>query len=83
MKLQTIAITLIAIGVLLGIGGFFCPPIGKIDGSILTFFGEILAAVGLLLAWHSVDRGIDAKFEHGNTSVTLQNPDHENEKKDE
>ena len=83
MKLQTAALILIAIGVALGVGGFFCPPMGEIDGTVITFFGEILAAVGILLAWHSVDKGIDAKFQHGNTTVTLENPDDNNDNKDE
>lgn len=31
------------VSLLLIIGGFFCPPIGIIDGSVLTAVGELLA----------------------------------------
>ena len=39
--------------VLLIVGGFFCPPIGVIDGSVLS-------AVGLLLMFSVVDKLPDA-----------------------
>lgn len=57
---------LIAVGLI--IGGFFCPPMGKIDGSVLT-------AVGLLLAWHAIDKGLDARVTHGETKVEIMNDD--------
>ena len=37
------------LSVLLIIGGFFCPPIGVIDGSVLS-------AVGLLLMFATIDK---------------------------
>ena len=35
------------LGVCLVAGGFFCPPIGIIDGSVLTAVGELLAFAAL------------------------------------
>ena len=46
MKVFTITFVL---SVLLIVGGFFCPPIGVIDGSVLS-------AVGLLLMFATIDR---------------------------
>lgn len=37
------------LSVALIVGGFFCPPIGQIDGSVLT-------AVGLLLMFATIDK---------------------------
>lgn len=41
------------LSVLLIVGGFFCPPIGEIDGSVLS-------AVGLLLMFATIDKLPDA-----------------------
>ncbi len=57
------------------VGGFFVPPMGIIDGSVLKAGGILLgfgsAAQVPLLA----RRGADVKFQHGQTSLTLNNPD--------
>ena len=42
-------------GVILITMGFFAPPVGIIDASVLTAFGEILTFAGALF-------GIDAKY---------------------
>ena len=41
------------LSVMLIVGGFFCPPIGEIDGSVLS-------AVGLLLMFATIDKLPDA-----------------------
>lgn len=53
------------------IAGFLVPPTGKIDGSVLTGVGELFAFPTLWTVWHGIDKGIDAKLTHGNTSVTI------------
>lgn len=75
MKLRTLAILFLVVGIALAVASFILPPLGVIDNSVLTVFGEIIAAAGVLLAWHAVDKGIDAKVQHGNTTIDLQNPD--------
>lgn len=50
MRIFTVTFIL---SVLLIVGGFFCPPIGKIDGSVLS-------AVGLLLMFATIDKLPDA-----------------------
>lgn len=71
-------ITLI-ISILLIVGGFFCPPIGVIDGSVLT-------AVGLLLMFSVVEKipevikaGKNIKVTNGNftAEVTRAIGDHD------
>ena len=45
--------TTFVLSILLIVGGFFCPPIGVIDGSVLS-------AVGLLILFATIDRLPDA-----------------------
>lgn len=42
------AVVLILVGCLLLLGGFYAPPLGVIDSSLLIAFGEILTFVGAL-----------------------------------
>lgn len=74
-KLKIVAICLTIVSVALIVGSFFMPPQGKIDGSVLSAVGEMLGFAALFFGWESVDRGIDAKISHGNTTIELNNPD--------
>ena len=55
MRQILLATLLVMFGVILITGGFFAPPTGVIDASVLTAFGEILTFAGALF-------GIDAKY---------------------
>ena len=70
------------IGLLLIIIAFFIPPAAYIDSSVLIAVGEIngFAALGAVIK--AVDKGVDATFQKGDTSVTITNND-EDEKEDE
>lgn len=59
------------LSVALIVGGFFCPPIGEIDGSVLS-------AVGLLLMFATIDKipeavkaGKSIKVQKGDTSIEV------------
>lgn len=67
------------LSVLLIVGGFFCPPIGVIDGSVLS-------AVGLLLMFATIDKLPDAikagrsvKVTKGDFSAELNSRPNESE----
>lgn len=67
-------ITLV-VSILLIVGGFFCPPMGSIDGSVLT-------AVGLLLMFAVVEKlpeaiaaGRSVKIQRGDTSLEVTGKD--------
>lgn len=67
-------ITLV-VSILLIVGGFFCPPMGSIDGSVLT-------AVGLLLMFAVVEKlpeaiaaGRSVKIQRGDTSLEVAGKD--------
>lgn len=74
-RLKIVAIILAAIAVGLIIVSFFTPPMFIIDGSVIAAVGEIFAFVSLFFAWESVDRGLDAKFEHKGMKIEIENPD--------
>jgi len=66
-------IALAAISVLLIVGGFFMPPMGIIDGSVLTACGILFAFAALFVAVDAIERGIDAKVTHRDTTIELTN----------
>lgn len=68
------ALTLVSVGLI--VGSFFVPPKGVIDGSVLAGVGELFGFAALFAGWEAVDRGIDAKVTHGQTTIELNNPDH-------
>ena len=76
-KAKHLAAALTLVSVALIVGSFFVPPKGKIDGSVLASVGELFAFAALFAGWEAVDRGIDAKITHGNTSIELNSPDPE------
>lgn len=67
------AIILAAISVALIIGGFFVPPMGVIDGSVLTAVGLLLAFGALFAVLDAMAMGIDAKLSHNDTTIEINN----------
>ena len=53
------------------IAGFFVPPLGIIDGSVLTAIGELLLFPTLLYAYRAIELGLSVKFQKGDTSVEI------------
>ena len=68
-----IAVTITAISLV--ITGFLIPPTGVIDGSVLTAVGELLGFKAVSMLPVFAKRGTDVTFQHGETSVTINNPD--------
>lgn len=69
--------TTFVLSILLIIGGFFVPPIGVVDGSVLT-------AVGLLLLFATVEKipeavkaGRNLKIQKGDLNIEVANKDQE------
>lgn len=65
------------ISVSLIIGGFFVPPMGIIDGSVLTAVGELLAFPTLLYGFRAIELGYEIKLQHGETSLEVHKEDEE------
>ena len=55
------------------IGGFLMPPMGVIDGSVLTAVGELLLFPTLLYGYRAIELGYEVKIQHGETSVEIHN----------
>lgn len=70
-KIAAVVLAVISAGLI--IGGFFVPPVGVINSSVLTGVGELIALAVLFLAWHAIDKGMDAKLTHGSTSLEVTN----------
>lgn len=63
------------ISVLLIIGGFLCPPMGEIDGSVLTAVGELFAFATLWVTTIAVCKGKGVNLKHGNMEVSINDND--------
>ena len=59
------------------VGGFFVPPMGIIDGSVLTAVGELLLFPTLLYGFRAVELGMRVKFQKGETSIEIHRKENE------
>lgn len=71
---------LTAISVILLVGGFLCPPMGIIDGSILAASGILFAFAALWVAAYTINvKGGTASVKAGQTEVSISTDDDEDE----
>lgn len=66
-----ISALLTLISVFLIISGFYCPPMGEINGSVLTAVGELFAFATLWNATVAVCKGKGVNFKHGRTEINI------------
>lgn len=59
----------ISIGLI--VGGFFMPPQGEIDGSVLKGVGELFLYPALAFAAKALDDDRKIKLQHGKTTITV------------
>ena len=71
------------IGLLLIIIAFFIPPAAQIHQSVLIAVGEINGFIALGAVIKAIDKGVDATFQKGDTSVTITNNEENDEQEDE
>ena len=64
------------------VGGFFVPPMGIIDGSVLTAVGELLLFPTLLYGFRAVELGMKVKFQNGETSISIHKEEEEKEEEE-
>lgn len=58
------------------VGGFFVPPMGVIDGSVLTAVGELLLFPTLLYGFRALELGYKVRFQKGDTSIEVHKNRH-------
>ena len=68
-----IIMALVAIGLV--IAGFLVPPLGVIDGSVLTAVGEIVFLVTIFFVWDCVTKGKIAKIKKGDLEASISDND--------
>lgn len=61
------------------IGGFFVPPMGIIDGSVLTAVGELFAFPTLTYGFRAIELGYELKLQHGDTRLVIHNKEEDEE----
>lgn len=61
----------LAISIILFIGGFFCPPMGVIDGSVLTAGGVLFGFAALAVVGQNLALGKDVVFKKGDVEVKI------------
>lgn len=66
-------------GLLLIVASFILPPMGVVDNSVLAAVGELDGVIALGAVIKAIDKGVDATFQHNNTSVTITNKDEDGE----
>lgn len=68
-------VTSFVVSIGLVVGGFFAPPMGVIDGTVLTAVGELLLFPTLLYAFRAVELGVDVKVTKGDASIEMTTDD--------
>lgn len=61
------------------VGGFFVPPMGVIDGSVLTAVGELLLFPTLIYGFRAIEMGLEVRFQKGETTIEIHKDDDENQ----
>lgn len=59
------------VAIILIIASWFVPPMAVIDSSVLAAVGEIFGFAALGTVVKAIDKGVDAKVQHNNTSLTI------------
>lgn len=63
----------LAVSIALLVGGFFVPPQGVIDGSVLKGVGWLFAFSALAVGAHAIRLGYDLKVTKGDTTIHIDN----------
>lgn len=70
---QVATISLTCVSVALLVGGFLCPPMGVIDGSVLAAAGIMFAFAALWVTAHAViEKGASAEIKRGDTEIKIE-----------
>ena len=71
-----------AIAIALLIASFLVPPLGVISPSVLEGVAEIFAFASLGTVIKAINKGIDAKVRHGDTTLTIGDLNSKNNEED-
>ena len=71
----------LSLAIILFVGGFFCPPMGVIDGSILKASGILLGFASLAVLAQAIHNGKSISFTKGDMEVEVGEDDDNDTKK--
>lgn len=74
---RTVFAVCLATAVFLIVAGFFVPPMGEIDGSVLTAVGEILIFPTIAYGARAIELGYDFRLKRGEYNVEITNDDND------
>ena len=63
----------LVVSIALIVGGFFVPPVGIIDGSVLTAVGELLMFSVIAKIPDAIKAGKSVKIQKGDSSIEIDN----------
>lgn len=66
-----IFIVCLVVSIILFVGGFFCPPMGVIDGSVLKAAGILFGFAALAVGAQALHNGKELTIHHGDTEVEI------------
>lgn len=61
----------LAVSIALFVGGFFCPPMGVIDGSVLKASGILFGFAALAVGAQALANGKDLTFHKDDVDITI------------
>lgn len=70
---RIIFIVCLATSVMLIVAGFIVPPMGEIDGSVLTAVGELLLFPTIAYGARAIELGYDFKIRKNDTNIEITN----------
>lgn len=74
---RVVTATCFSVSILLIVAGFLIPPMGVIDGSVLTAVGELLVFPTIVYGFRAIELGLEVKFTKGDASVEISKDDDE------
>lgn len=64
-------VILASVSIALFVAGFIVPPTGKIDGSVLSAVGLLIALFAVKQIPEAIIQGKEIRLKHGNTSLAI------------
>lgn len=74
---RTVFTVCMVASVFLIVAGFFVPPMGEIDGSVLTAVGELLVFPTIAYGARAIELGYDFRLKRGDYNVEITNDDND------
>lgn len=68
---QIVTAVCFIVSIILLVAGFLLPPMGVIDGSVLTAVGELLIFPVIVYGFRAIELGMEVKIQKGDATVEI------------